>query len=283
VGQNVDPDIAVSPGLADASAIVGLVAIAALLGAAWWMRRRARLAAFGMLTFALLLAPTSSFVPILDVFAERRAYLPMIGFCLVALELLRRWRVPALACVAVLALFGYATFARSAVWSSETALWRDAVAGSPEKYRPRFQLAYAEAVDGKCAEASNEYARAEKLIHMPTMPDVTLYVDWALALDCEGKANEAAEKLAQASRIEDSAAVRSSAGMMQAKLGNLASALEELERAQALDPSFAMTYVYRGNVYVLQGKPEAAQVEFRRALALDPNNAAALQGLAAAR
>src|SRR5581483_6161226 len=89
-GQNVDPDVAVSRSLLDHGALFGFAALIALAAAAWIYRKRWPLAAFGVFMFLLLLAPTSSFVPISDVSAERRLYLPFLGLTLVVLEFLRR-------------------------------------------------------------------------------------------------------------------------------------------------------------------------------------------------
>ena len=41
--------------------------------------------------------------------------------------------------------------------------------------------------------------------------------------------------------------------MEYAKIGKYPQALDALETAAKLDPNFGMTYVYRGNVYSLQG------------------------------
>jgi Flp pilus assembly protein TadD len=41
-----------------------------------------------------------------------------------------------------------------------------------------------------------------------------------------------------------------------------------------------MTYVYRGNVYLLQGRPADAKAQFQRALQLEPANSAAIQAIA---
>ena len=276
VGLNVDPDIPVSHSLVDHGAVFGLVAILAVLAGAWMLRHRAPLAAFGIAIFVVLLAPTSSFIPIVDVFAERRAYLPLLGICCLALEAFRRWKIPMAAPAAILALLAYGTWQRSAVWASEEALWTDTVAGSPAKYRPRFQLAYARYAAGRCAEASRDFEVASRL----AKPDEVLFVDWALALDCEGKPSDALGKLQQAGQLQNSAHVWSLIGMMQAKLNNLESALASLDEAQARDASFAMTYVYRGNVYLLQGRRADAQAQFQRALQLEPGNTAAIQAMA---
>jgi len=133
-GQNVDPDVAISHSLLDHGAIVGLAALVALLAAAWIYRKRWPLAAFGIFTFLLLLAPTSSFVPILDVSAERRMYLPFLGLVLVCLEFLRRLKIAQAAWMgaAILAVCCVLTYQRNAVWANPVALWQDAADKSPQ-------------------------------------------------------------------------------------------------------------------------------------------------------
>ena len=107
--------------------------------------------------FLLLLAPTSSFVPIADPMAERRLYLPILGLLLVVAEFLSRWKVKRGSLVATLAgilvLAGFLTYSRNGVWTSDTALWEDSVSKSPMKSRPQFQLAFAYYAQGRCSEA----------------------------------------------------------------------------------------------------------------------------------
>jgi tetratricopeptide (TPR) repeat protein len=105
-----------------------------ILMAAW--RRRL----ISVLAFFLLLAPTSSVIPSADAAFEHRLYLPMLAFSLLAAYAMARiprrtWIVTAVLCVlAVL------TVRRGAVWSSETALWEDAVVHAPGKARAWFNL-----------------------------------------------------------------------------------------------------------------------------------------------
>jgi protein O-mannosyl-transferase len=280
VGLNADPDIAVSQSLSDPAVLAGLAGIITVLAAAWILRHKAPLASYGIAVFTVLLAPTSSFVPILDVFAEHRVYLPFLGFCCLILEALRRWRIPPAAVALVLGILAIATFQRNSVWASETALWTDAVAGSPLKYRPRFQLAYAQYTEGNCPEASREFEAAAHLVAPNSKPDVTLYVDWALALECAARFPDALAKLDQAARLENSAHIRALMGMVHAKNRNSDQALVALDAAEKLDPNFAMTYVYRGNVFASQNRRADAEAQYHRALALDPANAAAAQALA---
>ena len=81
-------------------------------------------------------------------------------------------------------------------------MWEDSAAKSPQKARPRFQLAYSEYQAGRCADAVNEFERTAQL----EKPAYDLYVDWALAYDCAGNTSAAVEKLNRAAAMEPSAA-----------------------------------------------------------------------------
>src|SRR5229473_2182269 len=89
-GLDIDYDFPISHSLLEHGAIFGLIAILALAAAAFYYRRRYPLAAYGFFAFLILMAPTSSFVPIKDPVAERRLYLSMIGLLFIVLEFLRR-------------------------------------------------------------------------------------------------------------------------------------------------------------------------------------------------
>jgi len=276
-GQNVDPDVAVSASLLDHGAVVGMLGLVALVVAAWIYRKRWPLAAFGVFMFVLLLAPTSSFVPISDVQAERRLYLPFLGLVLICLEFLRRlkWSQIVGAGVAILAVCSVLTYQRSQVWASPIDLWKDAVAKSPKKWRPRFQLAYAYYDAGDFSRASDAYEATSRL----EPPGFNLLVDWALALDAQGRPQDALIKLQQASTLERSAHVQSLIGMVYAKQSKWQEALAALEQAEKIDPRFDVTYLYRGNIYEAAGDKAAAAAQYQRAIALNPVNQAARDAL----
>lgn len=269
-GQNIDHDFAVSRNLLDHAAILGLAALFALIAAAWMFRRRFPLESYGLFTFLLLLAPTSSFVPIRDTLVERRMYLPFIGLLFVTAGLLRRWKTSqttlAVSLSAVLLAAAGLTFQRNQLWSNAVSIWQDSVSKSPNKFRPRFQFAYANYNAGQCSEAVAQFEQAAKL----EKPDFSLFVDWALAYDCAGNPSAAIDKLNQAAALEKSAHVYSQIGMEYAKERQYALALDALATAAALDPNFAMTYFYRGNIYAIQGNKARATEEYRHAQALDP-------------
>lgn len=276
-GQNVDPDVAVSHSLLDHGAIFGLAALVALVAAAWIYRKRWPLAAFGIFMFLLLLAPTSSFIPIADVSAERRMYLPFLGLALVCLEFLRRLKISqaAWAGAAILAICSVLTYQRSAVWANPVALWQDAANKSPRKWRPHFQLASALYESSNCGDAARAFEAASKL----EQPAFDLLVDWGLALDCAGDWQQALVKLQQAEALQPSAHIQSQIGMVYAKHNKWDEAMAALDQAQALDPNFEMTYVYRGKIYQATGNNPAAAEQYKRALALNPYNSDAREAL----
>jgi len=278
LGQNADPDVPISQTLLDHGAIVGLIFLLALVIAAWIYRKRFPLAAFGIFTFLLLIAPVASFVPIKDVMFERRVYLPMIGLLLICCELLRRVSFTRMMQIggAAVAICAVLTYQRSEVWASPLALWTDAASKSPNKYRTQFQLAFAQFENGQCPAATKTYEVASRL----QPPDNELLVNWALALDCMGRQDEAIEKLQLALRFQNTAHVHTQIARVYMRKQDWQAALGELAIAEGLDPGYDMTYLYRGNIYQIAGDRAAAAREMQRALQLNPDNQIARDALA---
>jgi tetratricopeptide (TPR) repeat protein len=114
-------------------------------------------------------------------------------------------------------------------------------------------------------------------------PDDRLLIDWALALDCVDKPDQAVAKVHEAMKQQGpSAHAYAVIGMVYGKRGRADEALAALAEAEKLDPQFEMTYVYRGNIYASRGQMPTAAGEYQRALAINPDNAAARDGLALA-
>lgn len=282
VNLTVDYDFPISRTILDHGAVIGLIAILLAAAAAFYFRRKYPLAAYGFFAFVILLAPTSSFVPIKDPVAERRLYLSMIGLFFIMLEFLRRVNVKQTKWIAglasVLVVAAMMTHSRSAVFSDSLAFWEDTVAKSPQKARDEFQLAEAYRERGECAKALDHYGRSEKL----DPNDDRLYIDWGLAYDCLNQPAQALAKLQQAAKMKPKAHVYSQIGMIYGKQGRNADALEALAMAVKLDPNFDTTYQYRGAVHANMGDLRSAVDDFRHAVALNPRNQIASQALATA-
>jgi protein O-mannosyl-transferase len=154
IGQTFDYDWP----LAQTPLALGVVLPLAVLVAIAVLAVRARatqpLFTFAVGWSALVLAPTSSIIPIADLAVERRMYLPLAALALLAAgwmwDLVQRlpaaWRSrPAWTYAAVLALpllaLGALTFQRAQLWGDGIALHEDGVAKAPGNPRVRLNLA----------------------------------------------------------------------------------------------------------------------------------------------
>jgi protein O-mannosyl-transferase len=289
VNLTADWDFPISRTILDHGAIVGLAALCALSVAAWCYRRRFPLATYGWFLFLLLMAPTSSFLPIRDAIAERRMYLSTLGLLLILVDALSRLKmdrkVMAPAGLAVLLLAAGVTRSRAAVWSDPVSLWQDTVSKSPAKSRAHFQLASAYYDQKRCDLAVSEYQKTSQLMNTGNTLDPQTYnllVDWALGYDCLNQPEEALAKLRQAAALEPTAHVYSQIGMVYAKQQRWAEALDALDTAEKIDPTWAVTYDYRGGVRLLTNQAQAAVEDYKHALALNPDLEEARRGLAQA-
>lgn len=274
-GQNADYDFAYSRTVMEHGALAAFFVLAALVALAIACRRGFKLASYGFLLFLLLLAPTSSLIPIADPFVERRMYMPLIGLLLVAIGLTvpalretKRFHAAVAAGWVLIGLFAVLTWRRSHVWESPLALWTDTVAKSPHKYRPRFQLAYAEYQSGKCAEAASQYSITSSL----GSRDSRLLIDWALAEDCAGRPDSAIARLREAAAMDPNPLALTQIGFILARQHKYDEALHVLDQAAAAAPDVETAFVYRALVYINTGELAKAKKDLERALALDPWN-----------
>lgn len=139
VGLNFDYDFDLSREL-DILTICAWAGLLALIVIAA-VRVRKEPAWFWVLGAAVLLLPTSSFMPLGDLVAERRIYLPLISGALAVGILLAK--LPRPVGIVILVTAAGLGAQRSLVFHTEESLWRDTVEKSPCKLRPKLQLARA--------------------------------------------------------------------------------------------------------------------------------------------
>ena len=270
VNLNVDWDFPISRGIFEYGAIFGLAALLALAAAAWRYRRAFPLAGYGYFVFLVLLSPTSSILPIKDPIADRRMYLPILGLILIAIDLLRRLKVErkllALGAAALMVATALATHARAEVWSDPILLWQDSALKSPNKVRAHFQLAFAYYEQGHFDLAVAEFQRTAEL----KPPTADLLYDWGLAYDALHQPELALAKLRQSAVLEATAQVFTQIAKVDAGQQRWAEALDALSTAEKLDPKFAITYVFRGKIYLNTNRAAEAAEQYQLALAIDP-------------
>jgi protein O-mannosyl-transferase len=282
VRLNADWDFPISRTPLEYGAIAWGAVLVALIVLAWRYRRRFPLASFGFFAFLLLMAPTSSILPIRDPVAERRLYLGSLGLLLVVVDFLSRWKVErkllAAACGVVLLACAGLTYARAAVWGDSVRLWEDTSRKSPAKSRAHFQLGFAYYEQGRFEESVAEFEKTAKL----ETPNYNMLIDWGLALDGLNRPAEALAKLRQAVQLERTAHGYTQIAMVYAKRAQWAEALQALEAAESIDPKFAPIYNYRAKIHLKKNELPAAIADYQRALALDPRLADARQELGVA-
>jgi tetratricopeptide (TPR) repeat protein len=280
IGQNMDPHPALSYSLWDHAAALWVAAIVLLIGLAIRFRHRAPLATFGFLFFLILLAPTSSFIPLNDPMAEHRMYLPLAGLCLILLDLLSRVRIsePRIAAAITCALVFCAalTFERSQVWGSATALAEDAASRPPLTTRSVVLLAQA---------YLNENQPNAFLARLAASPppglenNPEMLTELALTLASVGRNEEAVDRLRRALSLQPDAFGFGLKGYLEGKLGRSMESLHDLNRAIELGPDFDAAYAYRGLWYLASNQLIQARDDFLRALSLNPMNSIARDGL----
>jgi protein O-mannosyl-transferase len=277
-GQNVDYDFPISKTLLEHGAWVGLLGLLAAIWMSWRYRARYPLACYGFALFLLLLAPTSTFVPIMDPIFERRLYLPMIGLLFIVFDVLRRlpWGKTELSALllAILGASALLTYQRNTLWSNAISLWQDAASKSPSKTRTHSMLGMSLLTAGRCQEAEHEYAMAAKLLPVdlkhPTAATADILANWGLASYCLKQTEPALTKLLQAAAINPTAQLYSQIGMIYEGLQAWDQSLDFLHRSIALDQGYEPTYVYLGNLYMETGRPAEATQYYSQATALDP-------------
>ncbi|GAB4108027.1 MAG: hypothetical protein Kow00105_13550 [Phycisphaeraceae bacterium] len=243
--------------------------------------------------FFLILAPTSSFMPIADLAVEHRMYLPLIPvitLSVVTVYWILHKCVPArntvfgflLAFVAACSL-GLQTVARNYDYHSRITLWSSVVEVRPNNARAWHNLAAALNDEGHWDQAIACYEQVLKIL--PTFSEAhyglgTIYLE-------HGNYDSAIHhlRLAIEQRPEDAAyhAQLGKALMLNLQLDE---AEASLRHAIALNPDDGRAYEYLGLLRLAQKKPEEALDWFRQGVEHDPalmsnyhNLAAALAGL----
>jgi len=235
-GQSIDHDYPVSHTILQHGAIFYLAALAGLIAVCYAWRRRYPLACFGLLLTGILLAPTSSIVPIRDPLVERRMYLPLVGLILIGCEIARHIRVRQLTgyavCGGMLAALYVACYQRNLLWAEPSQLWAEAALESTGNGRPYANLVDQLVQERRCGAAIPYLQHGEQAL--PN--DYFLELAWGRTLECLGQKDQALRRLLRAAQISQSPEVYRLIGLLYGEMGRPAEAGVALHRAVALDP-----------------------------------------------
>ncbi len=191
VGQSVVHQVRPVTTALDPVALGAAAGLISLLALTLALRRQAPMATLGGLWFLLLIAPSSSVIPLLEPMAEHRVYLASVGLFLAAGAGLYRvlcavdFRgpgvalLPRVALTVVLLVLSVATVLRNRVWQDPISLWSDAIASAPGVWAPHYALGDAYKRRGHCKEALGHYHAAIKVL--PEEPRAHLNLGICLA------------------------------------------------------------------------------------------------------
>ena len=176
--------------------------VLALLAVTGWGLWQGKLWSFLGVVFFLVLAPTSSFLPIItEVAAERRMYLPLAAVITAVVLATRRWPRWWIGPVAVACIVG--TFQRNEVYQSPHAFWEDVLAKRPGNGRAHTNYANLLMAEGKTAEALKHYRAAVQV--SPEIPEI--HNNLAYAAFVSGDTVTAERHFREALRLDPSYAV----------------------------------------------------------------------------
>ena len=303
-GQSAYWVLAPSRSLAEPAVLASGFILATLVagaGALWWTSRdgageggaAGRVAAFGVAWFFVVLAPTSSVVPIADLLFEHRVYLaswgPFVAVAVgadsaVATLCSRRGLAGLLLTGAVWGGLAVALHRRNAVWETRLALWSDVVEKAPRAQRPRLSLALARWERGENDEAIRQFHLALDYGGRGSAADEAFILNnLAVALLSAERNDEAVASLGRAIALEPkNATAHANLALALLRRNDLALAEEEAERALALRPEEAGAWMVLGGVRMARGDAAGAVEPLERAVRLDPDDGARWLDLAGA-
>ncbi len=236
------------------------------------LRRWREPAGFLGTAFFLVLAPTSTVLPIADLAFEHRMYLPLAAvLTLLVLGLARILSARGLwaAAAALALLFSALTIRRNADYRDEVALWGGVLAHRPENVRARSGLAIALYKRGRAREAEEQFR--EVIRRQGSFPGA--HDNLGLTLQAQGRPEEAYREYALALRVKpDEAITHNNIGALLFQAGQVEEAAAWFRRAAELDPQYADAYGNLGAVCLTRGDLRQAVALYRRAVELDPND-----------
>lgn len=265
--------------------ILGLLGLATLW--ALWQRPRIGVAAAA---FFIILAPTSSVIPLRELAVEHRMYLPLAsviilmvlaGYTLInrmTAERLKGATQAGLVIVAVLA-FGLRTVARNEDYRSPATLWTQSLELYPKYRRAHLNLAQIYTEEGRYEVAYAHYRQGLPFIFLKDELGVKVYYNFGVTLQALKQHNTAEAQYRLAIRYKPrglvAAASHNQLGLLAADRNNMRQARRHFQDAVRADPSYAMAHKNLGVLHAMENRTDLALASLREAVRLQPDFAEA--------
>ncbi len=236
--------------------------------------------------FFIILAPTSSFIPVKDPAFEHRMYLPLaavvavmvLGGSILLSRLPARgsWGAKitqvlfATAVLAAAVLLGKLTYQRNKDYQSDRTMWADVVNKRPGNARAHVALGNSLAMRNEVEEAIASYRRA--LAIRNDLPES--HVNLGTALSQKGMLDEAISSFRESVRLDpDLAKAHYNLGNALGRQGKVDEAIQSYRECLRIQPRYAEAHCNLGNAISRLGDFEEAMKEYREALRLNPQMA----------
>ena len=217
---------------------------------AFVLRKKSKLASFGVFWFFITLLPVMNIVPIQRMMAEVYLYLPSVGFCMFLAWLIRKiksakvWYI--LILIVVLGSYSIVSINRNTIWKDELSLWSNAVKTNPSSSKAHSNLALELDKRGFFGEAIEEYKESIRL----NPNRAKTYFNLGVVYGKIGEVDEAVDVYSTSLELNtDNAEAYNNRGILYAKQNLSELAINDFKNALSLDSEFAQAYVNLGNVY----------------------------------
>ncbi|HUI07689.1 MAG TPA: tetratricopeptide repeat protein [Verrucomicrobiae bacterium] len=253
------------------SILPSAIVIVFLLGATAWAVRINSVYGFVGAWFFLILAPSSSIIPLHGAIYEHRMYLSLAAVVsMVVLGLYSLLGRRSLVVFALMAIaLGILTWRRNQDYRSEVILWQDAAAKFPQSPSVHYNLGVALWREGRAREAIAQYEQVLRL-NPDNLEEV--HNNLGLALWKEGRVQEAIGHWEEALRLKpEYADPHYNLGLALAQTGNFNAAISQFQEALRSRPNDAEAHNNLGNAFIQVGRVPEAMEQYDQALRIKPD------------
>jgi len=245
------------------SIVPSAVAVVLLLAATVWVWKRNPAKGFVGAWFFLILAPSSTFVPLHDALYEHRMYLSLAA--VVSLAVMGLYAVAGRKSLAVFALVAVGLGLLT---------WRH---NRDYQRNPHFSMGIALQKAGRIQEAIGQFEQVLRV----RPDDVLTHFDLAVALMTSGRQQEAMEQYDEVLRSRPGfAEAHYLLANILAQTGKLGDAIGHYKQALQIKPDFAEAHYNLGVALEKMGRAQEAMEHYEQALRIKPDFAAAQNRLA---